>query len=168
MSATFTYSNESNREEALAGARDFQVEHGGWIIDHGDCFVATDDEGWAVDLVLCMVGESRALANAVVGHVGLEAHGWLIDSECARSVAETVSQGRTEANDADRAEVEALIERSKRHDEIVSSKWTAPLEDALIMRCDDSAYNGNESQYWGDDEDGNDWRVHLVKPESAA
>jgi hypothetical protein len=33
----------------------------------------------------------------------------------------------------------------------------------LEEHCDNSVDNGLETEFWGRDEDGDDWRVHLVK-----
>ncbi len=61
--------------------------------------------------------------------------------------------------------VDSLIARSIYHDEIVSVKWTQELEDELIIRNDDSVEDGGVYQFWGEDDNGDDWRVHLYKPE---
>lgn len=53
------------------------------------------------------------------------------------------------------------IARSVSHTEIVTVPWTAELEIDLLAACDDSADTTDVQEYWGTDEDGAEWRVHL-------
>lgn len=53
------------------------------------------------------------------------------------------------------------IARSISHTEIVTIEWTAALESALSIESDDSAVANDTLEFWGCDEDGGEWRVHL-------
>ena len=35
--------------------------------------------------------------------------------------------------------------------------------DCLMVESDDSVENGPVTEYWGRDEDSNDWRVHVAR-----
>lgn len=35
--------------------------------------------------------------------------------------------------------------------------------DTLLVECDDSVDNGPVAEFWGEDEDGNTWRVHVTR-----
>lgn len=55
-----------------------------------------------------------------------------------------------------------LIARSISHTEIAHADYSADLADELSVECDDSS-EASETviEYWGTDDDGNEWRVHL-------
>lgn len=56
-----------------------------------------------------------------------------------------------------------LIARSISHTEIVHADWTPELAEALSIECDDSVDASDTiAEYWGTDEDGEEWRVHLA------
>lgn len=50
------------------------------------------------------------------------------------------------------------IETSRREDRTVTMPWSEDAESDLLAECDDSADNGNVTEYWG-----SDWRVDLVR-----
>lgn len=55
-----------------------------------------------------------------------------------------------------------LITRSVSHTDIVHADWTADLAEALSIECEDSVEASDTVvEFWGTDEDGGDWRVHL-------
>ena len=56
-----------------------------------------------------------------------------------------------------------LIARSTRTTTIVHAAYDADLAAELELECDDSADTPDVSEYWGTDEDGEEWRVHLDK-----
>lgn len=57
----------------------------------------------------------------------------------------------------------SLIERSIRHNEIVTASWDQDLESDLLCESDDSAENGGALEFWGVTDDGHEWRVHLER-----
>ena len=66
--------------------------------------------------------------------------------------------------------VTQAIERSITHDEIVTIDHTPENASELAGLCDDSAdltvtYGRPAAEYWGRDDDGAEWRVHLDSPE---
>jgi len=63
----------AQRFDSLTDERllDLYHEWGGWVIAHDDCWWFTEDEGTAIDLVLCMVGDDRAAAERAVRHPSL-------------------------------------------------------------------------------------------------
>ncbi len=57
----------------------------------------------------------------------------------------------------------ALIARSVSHNETVFHQWSQDLSEALSMRSNDSVEaNDGVEEFWGVDDDGNNWRVHLT------
>jgi len=54
-----------------------------------------------------------------------------------------------------------LIERSISHTEIAHGKYDAETAAELASLSDDSVKNGAVIEYWGSDDDGAEWRVHL-------
>lgn len=91
---------------------------------------------------------------------GCAAHCWDgIGCDCAERAAQTArDEAVQEAND--------LIGQSIEHDEIAHGEWTDALADELAAQSDDWTTNGDVIEFWGSDDDGNDWRVHLGKPSS--
>lgn len=80
-------------------------------------------------------------------------------------------------NDVDRDEPAAtaataaasLISRSISHTEIATAEWSADLAADLAAECDDSTEASDTVvEYWGTDEDGAEWRVHLTGDRSDA
>lgn len=63
----------TERCTTLADALARRSELGGWVIDHGDCYWWTDDEGTAVDLTLCLVGDDRTRAEQIVRDPSMQA-----------------------------------------------------------------------------------------------
>jgi len=61
--------------------------------------------------------------------------------------------------------VKDAIERSVSHNEIVHlSPDTGDIEAiclALLVECDDNVEANGVAEYWGEDEDGEPWRVHV-------
>lgn len=55
----------------------------------------------------------------------------------------------------------SLIERSISHHEIVTVDYDATTAEDLTAACDDSVEANGATEYWGTDDDGNEWRVHL-------
>jgi antitoxin component of MazEF toxin-antitoxin module len=54
------------------------------------------------------------------------------------------------------------IEASIARNEITRCERTdANIEDLLVL-CDDSTDSNDESEYWGSDDEGNEWRVHVA------
>lgn len=89
---------------------------------------------------------------------GCTAHCWDgIGCNCHNKAAQA-------SRDAVDQEADDLINRSAKHDQIVTAKWADDLEGELLIRCDDWVENGDVLEFWGEDGNG-DWRVHLVKPE---
>lgn len=58
------------------------------------------------------------------------------------------------------AAAEAIAE-SVRHTIIVTVDDAPGLREDLLFRCDDDIENGSEHEFWGQDDEGNDWRVHV-------
>jgi hypothetical protein len=54
-----------------------------------------------------------------------------------------------------------LITRSISHDEIAHARHDAETAAELAALSDDSVENGAVIEYWGTDDDGAEWRVHL-------
>ena len=62
--------------------------------------------------------------------------------------------------------VTEAINRSVNHNEIVritSMHHRDELRTALFDACDGTVDTGNEAEYWGTDDNGDSWRVHLVR-----
>lgn len=55
-----------------------------------------------------------------------------------------------------------LIEESIVKNSTISYDWNVHLAADLAIESDDSQINGNVEEFWGTDEDGSDWCVHLV------
>lgn len=58
--------------------------------------------------------------------------------------------------------IEVAIAQSIATNSIVHMEGDADVIDALAAYCDDSAERANVLEYWGTDDDGNDWRIHVV------
>lgn len=54
------------------------------------------------------------------------------------------------------------IARSISHNEIVTIDATKEDVATLIAECDDHVDAGDVHEYWGTDDDGNTWRVHVT------
>lgn len=54
-----------------------------------------------------------------------------------------------------------LIDQSINHDCIAHAPHSAELHDALLVLCGDYVENLPTVEFWGEDDDGNEWRVHL-------
>ena len=54
-----------------------------------------------------------------------------------------------------------LIARSISHNEIAHGKWDAETAAELEALAEDSVENGAVIEYWGSDDEGAEWRVHL-------
>ena len=54
-----------------------------------------------------------------------------------------------------------LIARSISHNEIAHAKFDAETAAELDALAEDSVENGDVIEYWGADDDGAEWRVHL-------
>ena len=57
---------------------------------------------------------------------------------------------------ADRA-----IARSISHTEIVTLDYDATADVDLAAACEDSVVCQSHTEYWGTDDDGQEWRVHM-------
>jgi hypothetical protein len=58
--------------------------------------------------------------------------------------------------------VKNAINESILRDRIVLVEGTTENIEALDTACDDSVDNGPEIEFWGTDEDGDNWRVHAA------
>jgi len=56
------------------------------------------------------------------------------------------------------------VVRSITHNEIVTIDWDSADRDYLAIECEDWVANGPVTEFWGTDADGDEWRVHLVRP----
>lgn len=56
---------------------------------------------------------------------------------------------------------QSAIERSVSHNEIVTIDYDAEAAIDLSLESDDSADGEGVTEYWGTDEAGNEWRVHV-------
>lgn len=54
-----------------------------------------------------------------------------------------------------------LIEQSILHDEITHAPHSVGLHDALLILCGDYVENGPTVEFWGETDEGEEWRVHL-------
>lgn len=57
---------------------------------------------------------------------------------------------------------EQAIHESIVRNRIVELKDNAEDRRYLARHCDDSVETGQVTEYWGVDDDGNDWRVHIA------
>lgn len=62
--------------------------------------------------------------------------------------------------------VAKAIRQSVQQNEIVTINFNRVNYDSeiptdLLVACDDSVENGEVTEYWGTDDDGNEWRVHI-------
>lgn len=57
------------------------------------------------------------------------------------------------------------IARSIRHCEIVTIPYDAEIAIDLLVEREDSADSTDVMQYWGTDDAGDEWRVHLEQPQ---
>jgi hypothetical protein len=58
---------------------------------------------------------------------------------------------------------EELITESITHTTIAHAAFTPDLAVSLMALSDDSAETAGVLEYWGTDDDGNAWRVHLER-----
>lgn len=65
-------------------------------------------------------------------------------------------------NKADAMIYEAICE-SVQYDRIVRLPYNELLATALLSEAEDSADNNLEVEYWGQDEDGRFWTIHLER-----
>ena len=56
------------------------------------------------------------------------------------------------------------IARSISHNEIITIDNTDENLEALLVECDDHTETGSVHEFWGTDDDGNEWRVHARRP----
>lgn len=68
---------------------------------------------------------------------------------------------RADGNAEADAIADQAIARSLSHTEIVTVKDQPGLKMALLVRCDDNVENEGEEEFWGVDDDGDSWRVHV-------
>jgi hypothetical protein len=59
------------------------------------------------------------------------------------------------------AKADRLIKKSIQQNRIVHADYSKVLEKSLMLRADDWVDNGIEIEFWGRDDDGENWRVHL-------
>lgn len=66
---------------------------------------------------------------------------------------------------SERADVTAtkLIADSISTNSIIHAEWNGELADTLSAESEDYAESADVVEYWGTDDDGNEWRVHLDK-----
>jgi len=57
--------------------------------------------------------------------------------------------------------IETAIAQSVSTNSIVHLDAGSDVIDALAAYCDDSAEHADALEYWGTDDDGNDWRIHA-------
>ena len=57
-------------------------------------------------------------------------------------------------------ETEAIA-RSVKNNAIVTIDGDDATHTALLCECEDSAQNGDVTEYWGTTESGSEWRVHV-------
>lgn len=57
--------------------------------------------------------------------------------------------------------VEQAIDQSVAQDRIVTLDYDGDAERMLNAACDDSVVAFSRTEYWGTDEDGNNWRIHM-------
>lgn len=57
----------------------------------------------------------------------------------------------------------AAIARSISHNEIVTLPATAERTSDLMIECEDSVETTDVVEYWGTDDTGAEWRVHLTR-----
>ena len=53
------------------------------------------------------------------------------------------------------------IDESKSTDSIVTIAWSDVVERDLYAECEDTADRGQVIEFWGRDDEGRTWRVHL-------
>jgi hypothetical protein len=81
----------------------------------------------------------------------------------------SAARGRDEEGDGDMNQIKAeqlaqqLTERSIQGNAIAHESYDSALADELQLMCDDSATEASmpAAEYWGTDDEGNEWRVHL-------
>ncbi len=56
---------------------------------------------------------------------------------------------------------EQAIAESVFYDRCVWMAFDAQQADVLMVECDDHTTDGGVEDYWGTDEDGNEWRVNM-------
>lgn len=56
---------------------------------------------------------------------------------------------------------ESLITDSITTDSIIHAEYSAALTRALLTRAEDSVDTQSGTEFWGTDDDGNTWRIHL-------
>lgn len=59
------------------------------------------------------------------------------------------------------ADANTLINRSISHSETVHGLNVNTVHADLMAECEDWTSANGEVEFWGTDENGNDWRVHL-------
>lgn len=54
------------------------------------------------------------------------------------------------------------IEQSIERNEIVHMDYDATAAETLMVECDDHTTSNDEEEYWGENEAGETWRVHMA------
>lgn len=57
--------------------------------------------------------------------------------------------------------IEQAIARSTSHNEIVHLPWSGAAQNRLVVVCEDWVDAGNVREFWGTDDEGDSWRIHL-------
>lgn len=55
------------------------------------------------------------------------------------------------------------IARSISHTETIHLPYDADAMMDLLVECEDSTESETETEYWGTDETGNEWQVHVAR-----
>lgn len=58
---------------------------------------------------------------------------------------------------------EDAIDESIERNTIARCRNNSNNDFSLMMVCDEWAYSDAEKEYWGADEDGHEWRVHMPR-----
>ncbi len=59
--------------------------------------------------------------------------------------------------------IEQAIEQSQQENRTVTlSEYDLAMVEDLVCASDDNVLNGGDWEFWGTDDDGNTWRVHLA------
>ncbi len=90
----------------------------------------------------------------------------MLNEAAAPTTAQQVQSGCATAADAmERADVDATVRaaiaNSVRTTLIVLLRDAPGLRDTLSAHCDDNAESDGVAEYWGTDDDGDEWRIHV-------
>lgn len=158
MMATYTYSVYDS---------DPATSDGNVWPDHDNETIEAIDADDASAQVCDILGTCAASCDPADGYqVGdvLHALVWHEDGTVVSHPCHALTAGDLGVSDADAEQtVRQAIRDSIARDEIVHLEHDAAVVNELTALADDSADTAGEHEFWGEDNDGSSWRVHVAR-----